>query len=70
MDNKTKVNCVALKISFLMQHQNILPDLKDIAMETYPLNIDPDKINYESPEYLMGACDALLKLISCLEQKG
>lgn len=68
MDNKTKVACTTLKVAFLMQHQHILPDLKDIIAEIEPPH--QEGINMESPEYLAGAYDALMNLISQLEKKG
>jgi hypothetical protein len=68
--NLKKIKVTCRKISFLMRHQDILPDLKEIAMQLYPLGADPDKIDYDSPEYLMGANTALLALIQCLEEKG
>lgn len=68
--NYKKIKITARKISFLMHHQEILPDLKQIAMQLYPLGTDPEKINYDSPEFLMGANTALMALISCLEEKG
>jgi hypothetical protein len=68
--NYRKIKLVARKISFLMEHQTVLPDLKEIAMQTYPLGTDPEKINYDSPEFLLGANTALMALISALEEKG
>jgi len=69
-DNINKVRVAAMKVSFLMQHQKILPDLRDFVSDIYPLGVDPDQVNYNSPEYLLGAYDALMNLIACLEQKG
>jgi hypothetical protein len=60
MTNKNKINNLTLKISFLMQHQNILPDLQEIIEE-----LDPG-----DDEYLKGAKDALLNLILHLARKG
>jgi hypothetical protein len=64
-----KIQVATLKMSFLMEHQNILPDLKEIATELYQV---PESIiiNKDSPEYLQGAQDALLSLVNWLEQKG
>ena len=45
-----------------MQHQHILPDLKDLANE-----ISKD---YPNDEYLKGATDALLLVINSLEERG
>lgn len=55
-----KVRLICNQISFLMEHQEILPDLKEITA----------KLNSEDSEYLKGAQDALNYLISFLEQKG
>lgn len=60
MTNEDKVKITTLKIAFLMKHQNIVPDLREIASE----------LNSDSSEYLQGAADALLNLITALEQKG
>jgi hypothetical protein len=68
--NSRKVSIAAMKISFLMEHQSILPDLRELAAELYPVGVDPEKINKESPEYLLGAYEALAALITALEQKG
>lgn len=57
--NQQKVRTVCARISFLMEHQDILPDLKEIVGE---LN--------SSDEYTKGAHDALNYLIGFLEQKG
>ena len=67
--NIKKIKLVTRKISFLMEHQVILPDLKEIILEALPNQIDKE-INYDSPEFLMGAQSALLALLSSLEQKG
>jgi hypothetical protein len=69
MSNKStsdKVKLISRKISFLMPHQEVLPDLKELAQELH----QELEINKESPEYLMGAHDALMSLITGLEQKG
>ena len=68
--NLKKVKVVTRKISFLMHHQEILPDLKEIATQLYPLGEDPEGMSRSSSEYLLGAYEALMHLISCLEQKG
>ena len=67
MLNQKKVSITVLNISFLMAHQRILPDLKELASELSPTE---DGINRESPEYLLGAFEALMALISALENKG
>jgi protoheme ferro-lyase len=58
-DCQKKVRHVCARISFLMEHQEILPDLKEIASELA-----------EDSEYQKGARDALNYLIGFLEQKG
>jgi len=70
LTNSRKVSLTAMRLSFLMEHQSILPDLREIAAELYPSGIDPDLINRESPEYLLGAFEALAALITALEGKG
>lgn len=60
MTPQLKVRLICNQISFLMEHQEILPDLKELAA-----NLNP-----EDNEYLKGAQDALNYLISFLEQKG
>lgn len=70
ISNARKVSITAMQLSFLMEHQEILPDLKEVAQALYPEGTDPDTINRESPEYLMGAYEALAALITALEQKG
>lgn len=68
-DHKDKVRITALRISFLMKHQEILPDLKELVEE---LNLKYADSNGPicSAAYLEGAHDALFNLISALEQKG
>jgi len=70
MDNKTKVKVAACRIAFLMPHQDINPDLILEALNLHPIGVDLDKINKDSPEYLLGAMDALTSLINMLEGKG
>jgi len=70
VSNSRKVSIVAMKLSFLMEHQEILPDLKEVATELYQSVVDPAQVNKESPEYLLGAYEALAALITALEQKG
>ena len=55
-----KVRQICAQISFLMEHQEILPDLKELVA----------KLPLEDSEYLKGAQDALNYLIGFLEQKG
>jgi len=51
-----------------MEHQEILPDLKELAMGVF--SQENEQINYSSKEYLAGANDALLYLIKFLTEKG
>lgn len=60
IDKQKKVRHICARVAFLMEHQEILPDLKEIVAE----------INPESEEYLKGAQDALHYLIEFLAQKG
>lgn len=62
MDHQKKVRQVCAQVAFLMEHQDILPDLKEIVASLDSQN-DPD-------DYLKGAQDALTYLIGFLEQKG
>lgn len=66
-DNLKKVRVLARHISMLMEHQEISPDIKDIITELRP---EAPSINRNSPEYLLGAYEALIHLIEDLEQKG
>jgi hypothetical protein len=54
-----KVQLVAKQISFLMHHQEILPDLKEL-ISTIPTDT----------EYGQGAYDGLMTLIDSLDKKG
>lgn len=65
-----KVQVVALKISFLMPHQKVLSDLKELATQLYPEGVDESGVNRNSSEYLLGAYEALTSLITDLEKKG
>jgi len=67
--NEKKVKVTAFRMSFLMEHQRIMPELFDLAEHLHP-EIGSDQINTESPEYLKGAFDALTTLIAALQQKG
>lgn len=61
LDPQKKVRQVCAQIAFLMEHQEILPDLKELA----------SKLSAEdSNDYLKGAQDALTYLVGFLEQKG
>lgn len=61
-ETSTKLKVTCLRIAMLMEHQQVLPDLKELALQLYPSETDQ--------EYLQGAQDALNYLISFLEQKG
>jgi len=65
-----KVLMTAKQISFLMPHQEVLPDLKEIAEALYPVDADPAKIDRNSKEYLAGASEALVAFIKFLTEKG
>ena len=66
--NQQKIKQTCLRIALLMEHQEILPDLKELAMGVFSqVN---EQIDYSSKEYLAGANDALLYLISFLTEKG
>lgn len=69
-DNLHKIKVLARKISFLMEHQHILPDLHKMLLEIYPTSKQPDYIDRETSEYLLGAYEALANLITDLEEKG
>lgn len=66
----TKLKVIIRRMTFLMPHQEVLPDLKELATEIYPLGADPDAIDRNSPEYLMGAYEALATLADMLAEKG
>jgi hypothetical protein len=70
MDNKTKVKTAALRIAFLMPHQEVNPDLIEEAYHLLSKDIDLDKVNRECPEYMVGAMEALTLLITMLRGKG
>ena len=61
MENEVskQVEMVARQVSFLMEHQMILPELQEI-IDTIP----------HDTEYGKGARDALLALIGSLHEKG
>lgn len=61
MSDQMKVKQVCAQLAFLMEHQEILPDLKEIIAE---------KLTENSSDYLRGAQDALNHLVTLLEQKG
>lgn len=65
-DYQKKVKATCAHIALLMEHQQILPDLKEIVSE-----LNPGGNSFaDSGEYLKGAQDALTYLITFLEQKG
>lgn len=65
-----KVRVAIKKITFLMHHQEILPDLKELAEQIRPEGVESDKIDRDSDAYLMGAYEAINYLIDSLKQKG
>lgn len=69
-NNLRKIKLLARKVSFLMEHQHIVPDLQKMLAEIYPTSKHPDYIDRETPEYLLGAYEALSNLITDLEEKG
>jgi hypothetical protein len=64
--SQAKVKQVCLRIALLMEHQEILPDLKELVAELSPEITTP----ILTDQYLQGAQEALNYLISFLEQKG
>lgn len=58
-DCQQKVKEVCARISFFMEHQEIIPDLKEMVAEIS-----------SNDEYSKGAHDALTYLLGFLEQKG
>lgn len=67
--NRAKVKVLCHKISFLMEHQRILPDLKELVTSVYATSAE-DVEDCNSEEYMRGATDALHYLLEFLEQKG
>jgi hypothetical protein len=74
MDNVKKVKMAAMRTAFLMEHQEITDMVELEAMALQPVVADekdvPAPVNTESAEYLAGASDALISLITFLKQKG
>lgn len=74
MDNAKRVKMTAMRVAFLMEHQEITDMVELEAMALLPVVSDdkdvPTPINTESAEYLQGASDALTSLVACLKQKG
>jgi len=60
--DQKKVRLICNQVSFLMEHQEILPDLKECIAKLSPES--------EGSEYLKGAQDALNYLIGFLAAKG
>lgn len=64
----------AMRVAFLMEHQEITDVVEMEAMALMPAVSDekeaPPSVNTESAEYLAGASDALISLIAFLKQKG
>jgi hypothetical protein len=69
-ENLKQVRIVARRMSFLMEHQDINPDLKGIVQDLSPPGIPGRDVDRESDEYLLGAYEALIALIMDLEEKG
>jgi hypothetical protein len=71
MKNELAVKMTAYKVAFLMEHQHVLPDLKELIGRIRPEpTLDLSPFDVESAEYLLGAYDALNALVSALEEKG
>lgn len=67
---QTTVRKICASLSFLMEHQQILPDLKEIVSELDVQKTSAEILDPKDIEYLRGAQDALTYLIGFLEQKG
>lgn len=63
-EHEKKVKLLAFKMSFLMEHQRILPELLDLAESL------KDEESFYSDPYLQGAFDALTTMVVALKQKG
>ena len=73
MDNTKRIKITAMRVAFLMEHQEITDMVELEAMGLLPVlkeGEEAPEINTESPEYLAGASDALISLIAFLKQKG
>lgn len=74
MDNIKRVKVAAMRVAFLMEHQEITDMVELEAMSLQPVvsgdDVSPPAINTESDDYLAGASDALISLITFLKQKG
>lgn len=74
MDNVKRVKMAAMRVAFLMEHQEITDMVEMEAMTLLPVvdkgQVEPPTINTESADYLAGASDALISLVACLKQKG
>ena len=62
LTDQKKVRQLCMQMSFLMSHQQVLPDLRELAASLTPTDTDDP--------YLQGARDALLLLVEFLETKG
>lgn len=62
--DQKKVRQLCMNMSFLMSHQQVLPDLRELAASLTADEIAIDDL------YLQGARDALLLLVEFLETKG
>lgn len=71
-ENQKKIKIAVFRIAFLMPHQDVNPDLELEALSLTPTgkDLNLEDIDVNSPEYMLGARDALLALIHILEGKG
>lgn len=74
MDNTKRVKMAAMRVAFLMEHQEITEAVEMEALALLPVvdkdHAEPPAINTESNDYLAGASDALISLVAFLKQKG
>lgn len=69
-ENLKLVRLISRRMSFLMEHQDVSPDLKEVIQDLSPPGIPGKDVDRESDEYLLGAYEALMSLIMDLEEKG
>jgi len=74
MDNVKRVKMTAMRVAFLMEHQEITDAVEMEAYSLVPVvandQVTPPSVNTESDEYLAGASEALISLLTFLKQKG
>ncbi len=71
LDNFIKLRATAKMMAFLMPHQEVLPDLKEVIQQLRPADGEyTSSIDHNTDVYLMGAYDALSELIDFLKTKG